>query len=105
MTFPGDLKQWFLFLTVCLLGWGFGFALYLIIGPEILQRVDLDSSHQQNVHNSVAAPQNNPASGYLSEQPHIQDAVLHSTTPSHEVVERLMVQNKMDKNLTHYKCV
>jgi hypothetical protein len=105
MTLPIDLKQWFLFLTVCLLGWVFGFALYLIIGPEILQKVNLDSGHQQNVHSSVVAPQNNPAPGYLSEQPHIQDAVLHSTTPAHEVVERLLVLNKMDVRLTHYNRV
>jgi len=100
MTIYIDLKRWFLIASACVLGWVFGFALYLMIGPKILPVVNTEFSLQQSAmeppQSPVPTPANTISPHYSPEQGYYQNAVIRKTVPRFKITEMLLVDNGCD---------
>ena len=72
-----NLKRWFLIVTVCVLGWVSGFAIYWMIAPTILPIINTEIN-QQSAQDNIRESMQKPAMTIHPAQAGLREAVFHS---------------------------
>lgn len=96
-----DLKRGLLISAVSVLGWLFGFAIYWMIGPNVLSLINTELNHQQSVHTTQGNSANVPATEMLPARYQFQKAIVRRSTsddPQLILVKMLLVKNQKDQS-------
>jgi hypothetical protein len=80
-----DLKRWFLIISVCVMGWISGFAIYWMIAPKVLPIINTQINQQSTGEAGQESMQESlqkPGMGNYPARVKLQEAVYHTLTSS-----------------------